>query len=220
METKVEKLMSMINEKTNTESILKIFKESEIKEGSKIIKFVKKIVEEKKEESNKLLSFIEANEFELKDCINILSKFKNIPIYRRIGELFSEEKLIPVPDYKYEIEKLEKEIKELEKNKTKFTPVTEKPSDFEPDILEASKEGKLTSIQYLIEIEHKDVETKDKEYEATPLLWASDKGHLGIIKYLIEECHCNIEAKDKDGWTPLHIASYNNHLDVDKYLVQ
>ena len=139
MEAKVEELMKMINEESNTESILRAFKESEIKDISKIIEFVEKFVELKKEESNKLLNLIEADEFELNESISILSKFKSIPICRQIGELFSEEKLIPVPDYKYEIEKLEKEIKELEKKKTKFTPVTEKPSDFEPNDISDAK---------------------------------------------------------------------------------
>ena len=55
MEAKVEELMRMINEGANAESILKAFKESEIKDSSKIIEFVEKFVEVKKEESNKLL---------------------------------------------------------------------------------------------------------------------------------------------------------------------
>ena len=59
MEAKVDELMKMINEETNTESILKAFKESEIKESSKIIEFVEKFVEVKKGESNKLLNLIE-----------------------------------------------------------------------------------------------------------------------------------------------------------------
>ena len=128
------------------------------------------------------MSFIEADQFDLNESINILSKFSHISICRQIGELFSEEKLIPVPDHKYEIEKLEKEIAELEKKKTKFTPITEKPSDFEPDIFRAAKGGKLSSVQYLVEIEKKNVETKDNEYGETPLHWASANGHLDILR--------------------------------------
>ncbi len=118
METIVEELMKTINKETNTDNILKAFKDSGIKDISKISEFVEKFVEVKKEESNKLLSFIEADEFGLNECISIISKFKNIPIFRQIGELFSEEELVPVVDYKYEIEKLEKEIAELEKKIT------------------------------------------------------------------------------------------------------
>ena len=44
MEAKVEELMRMINEGSATESSLRTFKESEIKDFSKIIEFVEKFV--------------------------------------------------------------------------------------------------------------------------------------------------------------------------------
>ena len=88
IEANIKELINIINEGKSTESILKSFTESEIKDSSKIIEFVEKFVEVKKEESNKLLSFIEADEFDLNECISILSKFKNIPIFRQVSELF------------------------------------------------------------------------------------------------------------------------------------
>ena len=130
-----------------------------------------------------------------------------------------EEKLIPVPDYKYEIEKLENEITELEKKKTKFTPVTEKPPDFEPDICKAAENGKLSSVQYLVEIEKINVEAKNSS-GCTPLHYASLNCNLDIVQYLVEECHSNVEAKDSSGWTPLHRASTYGRFDVVKYLVE
>ena len=63
--------------------------------------------------------------------------------------------MIPIPDYNYEIEKLENEINELENKMT-----TEKPFVFESDIHNAAENGKLSSVQYLVEIENKNVETK------------------------------------------------------------
>ena len=45
-------------------------------------------------------------------------------------------------------------IKELQQELTKKSKrITKKPEDFEPDIFIAGKEGKLSSVQYLIEKE-------------------------------------------------------------------
>ena len=38
-------------------------------------------------------------------------------------------------------------------------------------------------------------------------------------KYLVDEKHCDPACKKNDGWTPLHLACLNGHLDVAKYLV-
>jgi ankyrin repeat protein len=37
------------------------------------------------------------------------------------------------------------------------------------------------------------------------------------VKYL-KSVGADIHAKDNDGWTPLHSASWNGHLEVVKYL--
>ena len=84
--------------------------------------------------------------------------------------------------------------------------VTQKPSDFEPDICKAAEEGKLSSVQYLFEIEGINVETNDS-YGWTPLHYVSSNGHFDIVQYLVEECHCNVEAKDNDECTSLDYAS-------------
>ena len=67
----------------------------------------------------------------------------------------------------------------------------DKPSDFESDICKAAEEGKHTSVQYLVERYHADVEAKDK-YEWTPINDASKNGHLEAVKYLYETCHVKI----------------------------
>ena len=77
------------------------------------------------------------------------------------------------------------------KNDTFFPPVTEKPTDFERDICKAASEGKLSSVQYLVEQCHSDVETKN-EYGFTPINNASYNGHLEVVKYLYEKCHAKI----------------------------
>ena len=161
---------------------------------------------------------------DLNGCIALLSKFSHIPLFKRTDELFSEEKLKPVPDYDYEIKRLEKEIAELEKKKPKFPPVTEKPADFEPNLFKAVFVGKLSSVQYLIEVEHKNPNRRRNwglfDSGGTPLHTAAEFGHLDIVKYLIEECHCDLEAKDRYRNTPLHQAVRFGHLNIVKYLIE
>ena len=43
---------------------------------------------------------------------------------------------------------------------------------------------------------------------------------LILLNILVEECKADPNIKDNDGWTPLHYASYNGHLDIVKYLVE
>ena len=53
------------------------------------------------------------------------------------------------------------------------------------------KQGKLKSVQYIVEQCHANVETKDNK-GWTPLSNASIEGHLDVVKYLYEACHSEI----------------------------
>ena len=48
---------------------------------------------------------------------------------------------------------------------------------------------------------------------------AADKGNLDRVKTLVEEGF-NKDNYDSEGWTPLWLASFNNHLEVVQYLVE
>ena len=96
---------------------------------------------------------------------------------------------------------------------------TEKPENFESDICKAAKDGKLSSVIYLIEQMGVKVETKDSVIGNTPLCCASFSGKLDIVKYLIEICHANTEAKNNNSFTPLILAVTYNHFNIIKYLV-
>ena len=61
-------------------------------------------------------------------------------------------------DQSYNIKEKEKEVEELKQeltNKSKYLlqEITKKPKDFKPDILIATKNGKLSIVQYLIKKE-------------------------------------------------------------------
>ena len=185
--------------KLPTNEILEIIGKSELDDVELLCKLISNMNQNKGKKSALLLNVIESKKATFEECIQIISKFEQCPICIRTGELFSENVNLPETDYEHEIEELQREIEKLkeEKNtrkKTYFPPVTEKPSDFESDICKAAAEGKLTSVQYLIEQCHANVETKDK-YGGTPINFASFNGHLEIVKYLYETCHATITDK-------------------------
>ena len=47
-------------------------------------------------------------------------------------------------------------------------------------------------------------------------LWAAENGMLDIVQKMLTQDPDLIQCHDTDGYTPLHRASYNAHLDVMK----
>jgi FOG: Ankyrin repeat len=82
----------------------------------------------------------------------------------------------------------------------------------------ASTSGHLTTVKFLVEEGHANVEAKDKEDGYTPLIWASGNGDLTTVKFLVEEGHANVEAKDNDGSTALGWAKMCGERRVVAYL--
>jgi len=81
----------------------------------------------------------------------------------------------------------------------------------------AAKYGYEDIVKYLID--HKaDINKVDKE-KATPLWLAALHGHENIVKYLVNE-HADINKANKYGTTPLNTAAYNEHENIVKYLVE
>jgi len=77
-----------------------------------------------------------------------------------------------------------------------------KAPDFTGDIFEAAKDGKLTSVIYLLangsQIQAKDPSNSDWHYIGfSPLHYASQKGHLSIVEYLVNQ-KADINAKNSD----------------------
>ena len=102
-----------------------------------------------------------------------------------------------------------------------FSPIQEKPKDYEPDIFKACKEGKFSSVQWLLEKEHinKNV-IKDKYHNDEPIHIAAQNGHLPIVQYLIEKQ--KVDKDIKGGYwkeTSLHYACENGRLPIVEYLI-
>ena len=80
----------------------------------------------------------------------------------------------------------------------------------------ASWKGHLTTVKFLVEECHANVEAKEKD-GYTSLIWASRGGDLTTVKFLVEEGHANVEAK-AGGLTALGWANNHGHSDVEQYL--
>ncbi|XP_034236689.1 ankyrin repeat domain-containing protein 49-like [Thrips palmi] len=52
------------------------------------------------------------------------------------------------------------------------------------------------------------------------ILSAAEKGKIDVIKLLLQENPELVSSRDQDGYTPLHRASYSNHPEVVKLLLQ
>ena len=231
---------------------------NEIEESDKTLKIIqtiiKNIIKKHSEEKETILILQYLNittiPFSYEEIISILETITNCPILVTFCKSYKGQKQLPHKDYKYELQQKEEEIEKLKQNMQVFqeilVPVIKKPKDFQPNLFIACKEGKLTSVKWLIEKEKVYKEDLDKS-----LLYASEEGQLPIVEYLILKganieakgdggktplhfaCWVGrlkvveyliskgayIEAKDMNNWTPLHLASFNGQIDVVKYLV-
>ena len=131
-----------------------------------------------------------------------------------------------VTNIQNEISLIKKQINDT-KNVIKFPRFLEKPQDFEPDIFKACRDGKLSSVQWLIEIEKVD---KNKKLENdnyiknnftndTPIHIASTHGHLPIVQYLIEKQNVDINIFGHGKNRPLSKACRYGHLHIVEYLI-
>ena len=170
--------------KLSINEISEIIRKNRTDDVELICNIISKVNEHKNEdETMLLLKVVDPRDVELEECIKILSKFDKLPLCQQTCKKFLENKRRLKIDYKYEIEKRDKEIDEL-KRKLKYSP-TPKPQDFEGYINRASKEGKIESIKYIFERDCKKiVEIKDKN-GYIPINNASFNGHLEIVKGLV-----------------------------------
>ncbi|XP_054277898.1 ankyrin repeat domain-containing protein 49 [Macrosteles quadrilineatus] len=72
-----------------------------------------------------------------------------------------------------------------------------------------------------------DEDTDGVEEELNPhaspnkeILWAAENGENEIIKRLVKENPSIVHVRDQDGYTALHRACYNNHVETVELLIQ
>ena len=187
---------------------------------------IKNTIREHSEEKETLLILQNINiaQFSLshEKILSIFELFKTCPITQHFLNTNKEKQQEPEIDYEYELREKDKEIENLKQ----IIELASKPQDFESNIFEACRDGKLTSVQWLIEKEHVD-KNKRVEFQIfeqgflindTPIHIATKFGHLPIVQYLIEEQNVDIDIKGSLGRTPLHYAIQIDHHMTIKYL--
>ena len=161
------------------------------------------------------------------EITELLSIFENNELLQKLCELHEEDKnRFDSIDYKKRIEDLENQVKEkneeiaelkrqiAELTQPVFEPVKTKPHNYESNMGTAIKQGKLTSVQYLIEQEKYDI----KSSSVAPLHLACTYGQLKIVQYLCQIQGIDVDEKDKQGTTPFYKACANGKIDVVEYL--
>jgi len=88
----------------------------------------------------------------------------------------------------------------------------------DPLLLQASVNGHLDIVRYLVTEQHRDPMCENW-YGKTPLQVACMNGHLDIVRYLVTDQYCDPVYENYYGQTPLHEACKNGHLDLVKYLL-
>ena len=211
-----------------TKNIIGIIKSSRIMETSsftrtrthKNIDVVKHIVQRlsqiRPDEAPLLLTTINFPESTFEDCVEVLTSFTSSPVCCRLGELYGQNRAIPDHNIEFQLSQKDLEIQNLKleildlKNKLPM----EKPYNFEPDIFKAAKEGKLKSVQYLIQ--NKTDKDKQDTDGRTALHYAVKTNNYLLVEFLVE-IGANINIKDNEGKTPSDLIVDEN---IRRFLVK
>ena len=150
------------------------------------------------------------------DCINIFQCFSNCDLCVKLGSLISGNSEVVIETNKADqtISEIKEQITQIENSKS-----PEKPADFEEDIYKAASQGKLSSVQYLIETMNVDKDSKTSNGD-TPLHYACYTGQLPIVRYLIEEKGADKDSRNEIGCSPLHYGCQYGHVNVVQYLIE
>lgn len=77
--------------------------------------------------------------------------------------------------------------------------------------------------QNISEEEDEDDIEEEQDPHGTPekeILWAAVHGHIDLVKDLVESNPDLVKVQDHDGYTPLHRACYENHMEIAKLLLR
>lgn len=70
------------------------------------------------------------------------------------------------------------------------------------------------------EVSDSEEPTKRTPEDCKDILEAAEDGYLEMVRKFIEQNPSCINVPDEDGYTALHRACYNNHVEVVKYLLE
>ena len=190
---------------------------SNVKNRASIIQtIIKKTETQHPNESFLLLKSLKAKKysFSLEECLSILDSYEDYEIFDVICNSLKGKQ----QNQSQSQHQNDSQSESSSKDKDAFADIKNKPDDFEEDIFTAIQKGKITSVQYLIEVEGRDKNQSNKTGDS-PLHWACYLGQDLIVKYLIEKQGVTPEINGNCGYKPLHYACQYRHLSIVQYLV-
>ena len=82
----------------------------------------------------------------------------------------------------------------------------------------AAAKGRIDVVKLLIQYGAK-IDCPDANQE-TPLFHSCRENHHGVAWYLLSQAGADMHTVNRQGWTPLHVACYNQNLRIVKMLLQ
>ena len=137
------------------ENILNIVEKVDLTDIDDSIEFLKTFITktvEKHSNERETLSLLfslktQSLNLSFEEIIEIIQLFKNSSLCRQLGNAYTYNSQLPTVDFDFLLEEKDEKIQNLQKQINDIK-IAEKPSDYEPKILKAISEGKLSSVQY------------------------------------------------------------------------
>ena len=89
-------------------------------------------------------------------------------------------------------------------------------------LFEAVKANKVNFVKHFIKLKGLSVNVNHKEHDTalTALMMASEKGYFDIVECLVKQGKAQLDTQDDEGYSALHKAVKNDHVDIVKLLVE
>lgn len=86
-------------------------------------------------------------------------------------------------------------------------------------LMDAAGRGDVDTVQQVLEINAKSIETVAAPFHMSPLHVAAADGELDVLKVIIGGEVCDLSIMDDLYRTPLHLAAYNDHAEIVKSIL-
>jgi ankyrin repeat protein len=87
------------------------------------------------------------------------------------------------------------------------------------NIFDAAEKGTVAHMKYFLEVKGEYVDSRQGRFENTPLICAACNLENNDLVYYLVSKGADVNAKNCIGYTPLHVASIRNSLEVVQFLI-